>query len=508
MSKRAEANACISCARSKRKCGRQMPSCSRCVKTKRPCSYPSSGSRVAFTSRLSLSKALGSPISRGDDILLREVVEDTSSYITDPNLEDDLTLDFALPVMDVDLTTPSPLMRMSDAPETKADWFLAPETWTISHRIDHPDAGPVGNVPIKKYMAVLHTWFDRWATTGSCPFIHAHLYRTNFPACVQVAYTTLASYTHRTIANTAIILRIVEERSTDLLRENGAVLNVVGSDEWVDEEEKQLDLFAQLARLHALLVYQIVGLLDGDIRSRHVAEGRLAVQRSWNAKLLQSAAEAGSVTRTATTHIVGSLLRYTTHSQQQWYLWVLSESIRRTWLVAASLASVYLALQQRWSICPGFIMYTNRNGLWDAESATEWEKQRLTKGVQFLQRFNRAKLLTEVKPADIDEFGTVMLDMTFNKDLLEEWRNKSNDIQQAESRQSDQGFMVSAVIKSRELCVDGNAGLNMVQAEGCIMQLKNRIYYCLHLECHPNPTLPFNINRASSVLSSHKDLQP
>jgi hypothetical protein len=480
MSKRAEANACISCARSKRKCGRQMPSCSRCVKTKRPCSYPSSGSRVASTSRLSLSDALRSPISRGDNLLLHRVVGDTSSNITDPNLEDDLTLDSALPVMDVDLTTPSPLMRMSDAPATKADWFLAPETWTITHRIDHPDDGPVGNVPIKKYMAVLQTWFDRWATTGSCPFIHVHLYRTNFPACVQVAYTTLASYTHRTIANTDIILRIVEERSTDLLRENGAVLNVVGSDEWADEEEKQVDLFAQLARLHALLVYQIIGLVDGDIRSRHIAEGRMAVQRSWNAKLLHSAAEAGSVTRTAATHLVGSLLRYTTHSQQQWYLWILSESIRRIWLVAASLASVYLALQQRWSACPGFVMYTNRNGLWDAESATEWEEQCLTKkDVQFLQRGNCAKLLTEVKPADIDEFGTVMLDMTFNKDLLEVWRNKSNDIQQAKSRQLDQGFMVSAVTKFRELCVDGNAGLNMTRAEGCMIQSHSRICYCL-----------------------------
>jgi hypothetical protein len=387
---------------------------------------------VASTPRLLSSHAGRSPLFGRDDVLHQNVLENTSSNTTDSSLEDDLTLDLVLPLIDIDFATPSPLMRISDASAAKPDWFLAPETWKISHRVDHPDAGPIGNVPIKNYMAVLQSWFDRWVATASCPFIHAHLYRTNFPACVQVAYTTLASYYHRTGANKEIIFRIVEERCTDLLQENGAVLNVVGSDEWVDEEEKQVDLFEQLARLHALLVYQIIGLLDGDIRARHIAEGRIAVQRSWNAKLLRSAADAKSITHTAATHLVGSLLRYTTHSQQQWYLWILSESIRRTWLVAASLASVYLALQQRWSICPGFIMYTNRNGLWDAGTATEWEKQCLKKNVQFFQRFNCAKLFTELKPTDIDDFGTAMLDMTFNKDLLEVWRNKSNDIRHSE----------------------------------------------------------------------------
>lgn len=39
------------------------------------------------------------------------------------------------------------------------------------------------------------------------------------------------------------------------------------------------------------MVYQIIGLFDGDIRSRHVAEGHMAVQDSWAGKLFHSAAK-------------------------------------------------------------------------------------------------------------------------------------------------------------------------------------------------------------------------
>ncbi len=92
--------------------------------------------------------------------------------------------------------------------------------------------------------------------------------RERLQACVQVAYTTLASYIHRTPANTDTILQIIEDRSNDLLQENGAVLNMVGAEEWADGGGQDVDLFAQLTRLHALMVYQIIGLFDGDIRSR------------------------------------------------------------------------------------------------------------------------------------------------------------------------------------------------------------------------------------------------
>ncbi|RYP55734.1 hypothetical protein DL771_012475 [Monosporascus sp. 5C6A] len=334
----------------------------------------------------------------------------------------------AFPLMDNDFAASSSLIQTPSAPATGPDWFLAPETWTISRRVETSADVPVGKETMRKYVAVLQSWFERWVTTGSNPFIHPRLYSANFPACVQVAYATLASYIHRTPVNTDTVLRIIEDRSNDLVQENGAVLDRVGAEEWADRGEQDVDLFAQLTRLHALMVYQIIGLFDGDIRSRHVAEGHMAVQDSWAGKLFQSAAKALSDTHAAATHLVGCLSRPSTYSQQQWYLWILSESIRRTWLVAVSLSSVFSALQQRWSTCPGSIMYTNRSGLWNAASATEWEKQCFGRNVAFLQRFECATLFDSVEPADIDEFGTAMLDMTFDGELLKKWRDRSGGL--------------------------------------------------------------------------------
>ena len=74
-------------------------------------------------------------------------------------------------------------------------------------------------------------------------------------------------------------------------------------------------------------------------------------------------------------------------------------------------------------------MYTNRNGLWDAVSATEWEKRCLGSGnPAFLQRFNCSRLFNDAQPADIDEFGTVLMDMTFDEELLEKWRDRSGGL--------------------------------------------------------------------------------
>jgi hypothetical protein len=424
----AESNACCACARSKRKCGRQMPSCARCADSGRSCVYPPSRSRTASSYRPLLSDALRGSMSRVEGRLPAEVAGNTSSGTADLISTDDLMLDLAFPLVDSDFAAQLSIVQMPSIPATRADWFLAPETWKISHTWNTSVTAAAGRATMKKYLVVVQSWFEHWVTRGSNPFIHARLYSANFPTCVQIAYATLTSYIHRTPANTDAVLQIVEDRSNDLLRENGAFLERVDEEEWADGGEQDLDLFAQLARLHALMVYQIIGLFDGDIRSRHVAEGHMAVQNSWVGKLFLSAAQGLSNTHNISTSLSGCLPRASTDSQQQWYLWILSESIRRTWLVAVSISPIYCALQKRWSTCPGGIMYTNRSGLWDAASATEWEKQCLGRNVAFLQRFECSRLLDEAEPADIDEFGTAMLDMTFNEELLEKWRDRSGGL--------------------------------------------------------------------------------
>jgi hypothetical protein len=366
------------------------------------------------------------PVLRGEDTSFAESPVSTSHVNASLYTIDNLMWDVGLPSLGSNIDAPESQIRIPSA--MKTDWFLAPETWTISRRSTNSDDVPIGTAAMKKYVTVLQSWFKSWVTTGSNPFVHSCLYGVNFPTCVQVAYATLASYVYRTPANTEIVLRIVEDRSNDLLLENGAVLDQTTAGKWVDVAGRHDDLWGQLTRLHALLVYQMIGLFDGDVRARHVAEGHMAIQDSWAGKLFSTARTALSSEQDSIAHLANCLPKLSTYLQQQWYSWILSESIRRTWLVAVSLSPVFSVLQQRWGTCPGGIMYTNRSGLWNASSAAEWERQCLEKNVAFLQRFECARLFHYAKPADVDEFGMAMLEMTFSGDSLENWRDRSGGL--------------------------------------------------------------------------------
>jgi hypothetical protein len=322
----------------------------------------------------------------------------------------DLTMDLTFPFLDnnLELLTPSSELQSLSTPATKAAWFLAPKSWSISHAMDRAIAGTINNATMKKYVATLQCWFERWATSGNNPFVHHQLYKGKFPACVQIAYATLISYLHRTPSTTAAVLRIVEDRSDALVQENQ-----------IEPTDEAIDLYAQLARLHALMVYQIIGLHDGDIRSRHVAEGHIPTHDRWAYTLFQCAGKELSTTETAFLQ----LPTHVTTSQQQWHLWILAESVRRTWLIAVSISSIYSGLQQCWAACPGGIMFTNRSGLWDAGSATEWERRCGLGDVAFLQRFHCARLFGEMGPGEVDEFGLTMIGMTFDAELVERWKS-------------------------------------------------------------------------------------
>lgn len=324
---------------------------------------------------------------------------------------DDLN-DITFPLPDNDFIDASSELQLFHALTPKPCWFLAPDTWSISHDVDPAIAGRASRAVMKDYIATLQSWFERWISTGANPFIHHQLYKIKFPACVQIAYATLMCYIHRTPANTEVVLQIVESRSDDLIREDQ-----------IENTDEGTDLHGQLARLHALMVYQIIGLHDGDIRARHIAEGHIATQDHWAHKLLQDADKVLSNAQTASNQLIGIVPNSASSSQQQWHLWIFSESIRRTWLVAVSISRIFSALQQRWATCPGGLMYTNRRGLWEASTATEWERRCAQGDVAFLQRFHCAGLFGELRPADVDEFGLTMMDMTFDADLVEKWKS-------------------------------------------------------------------------------------
>jgi hypothetical protein len=399
-----ESKACSACAKSKRKCGKQTPTCQRCSERGIDCNYPPSKPSCFVlqpNSPASFSNVLD---------------QDINFLATESTLNDGI---------DLNLSTPSHGVVDTSIPGDYG-WFLSPETWKIDH-YPNPSSIVMSADDLERYIRLNQHWLEQWINNGSNPYLHAHLYHHRFPGCLQVAFAVLSSYNNRTESNTKTILRIVEDQATELLEQNGITLDLLGIA--CSSTEKAglecMSLLEQLARVHALIVYQTISLFDGDIRSRWLAESRFPILTRWATQMI----EAPRLDTSQLSLIRDSLfLPHIGHPYPvggtcttKWHAWILAESIRRTWLVAMGLHAVYFTLQQRWTVCAGGIMFTNRQGVWEADSAVTWEKLCSEKNVGFMQRFEAEKLFNEAFPADVDEFGKTMLEITFGRERMERW---------------------------------------------------------------------------------------
>lgn len=307
-------------------------------------------------------------------------------------------------------------------------WFLNADSW----KVDHQEANlstSFCSAFLKRYVAQLQDWLGEWVTTGGNPFIHTHLYAARFPDSLQIAFTTLTTYRNRTPQNAEIVLKIVEDQASKL----------VGTESILSEETSpthSLSLLDQVARVHALVVYQTISLFDGDIRSRHLAEARLPLLGRWAQQLLESARAKFSSTPAVLDMTTALYFGPMDSQEHPWYLWILCESIRRAWLIAGGLEAIYCMLQRGWHPCPGGVMFTTRKGVWDAKSALAWEAAcaagvdesngiRGTEAVGFVHRFETHRLFATTTPDKVDAFAILMMETTFGQERMEKWRQEA-----------------------------------------------------------------------------------
>jgi hypothetical protein len=405
MAESGESKACTSCAKAKRKCGKQTPICQRCSERGVECYYPPSKLSSFITQ------------TESPDSLSDVVDQDMPFFSPGSALENNIDLDLGLLI-------PS---HANVHTSILADcfWFLSPDTWKIDH-YPKPNAVTIGAEDLERYVRLNHHWLNQWISTGSNPYLHAHLYQHRFPSSLQIAFAVLSSYNNRTESNNATILKIVEDRSTELLKQNGIILDILGVESNLNETPTEsMDLLEQLARVHSLMVYQTISLFDGDIRSRWLAENRFPILTRWTQQILETPRRDYSRLSLTSDSLLSPQieqpLRESGTCNRKWHAWILAESIRRTWLVAMGLHAVYYTLQQRWTVCAGGIMFTNRQGVWQADSAVEWERLCSQKNVRFMQRFQADKLFDEAFPAEVDEFGKTMLEFTFGPERMKQW---------------------------------------------------------------------------------------
>ncbi|KAK1249584.1 hypothetical protein MKX08_009587 [Trichoderma sp. CBMAI-0020] len=377
-------NACYACAKAKRKCTKQVPSCLRCGRLDLECIYPAAkpGSYVMISWDTAGETDDGVPgSSTGASLQQQHVRPATPSGL----LGITPALDFA------DWT-----LHLVDESHASTS-FTAYETW-VSHLPRQPDVGPFNQGYLQPFISVLNQWLSEW--------------------CAQDAYSALTCYLNKTGSNNSIVMHLLEEKCWDLVTQ----IDVPQAHTPFDDSSPAVDLLEKLAKVQSLLIYQVVGLFDGNIRLRYLAEKRIALLKRWMNELVEDAYRtscSGSVLVSADVNIESDM----PDSQNAlWYSWILSESIRRTWIIASGVQGLYLYMQQGFTkSCQGGMMFTTRQGVWEAQSASAWDKIYSEPGAGLTKITELDKLLTEGGPNTVDNFAKVVLMVTLGTERVAAW---------------------------------------------------------------------------------------
>lgn len=371
--------ACVACTKSKRRCTKQLPACHRCVRNDLACAYPP----PKITVPLDFNFPEGASLDL-DDIMPFNAHSTCASQ-------------------------PQAVVR-----PLQHAWFLNPESWMIdSGPSPPPTTSPESSFwdgALRHFVDQVQGWRRQWVSKGSCPFIHAQLYQeTGMPTCLKAAFASTAAYGTKTPATETIVLDVVDESAKMLLAANG---------------DGDLCLTQHLSRTQALLMYEIIRLFDGDIRSRAQAEVDLNTLMDWAQDLWDKTQGQPSVELLNGQGSLKPAEIYRSDVQAVWRAWYISESIRRTYLVAKFIRGIFLTFKEGCAPCPGGILFSPRKGLWEATSPYTWAECLATDHLSAVGSTSLSNLFVCARPADVDEFTLAVLVASEGMEKCERWAHE------------------------------------------------------------------------------------
>jgi hypothetical protein len=212
----------------------------------------------------------------------------------------------------------------------------------------------------------------------------------------------------------AIVNRIVEEKATKLVQRG-----------LIQSPTNVTDALDNLARVQALLIYQVLSLSSTDLTLRGLADRHVPVLEAWVTLLMAQFSQTLSFSSPLMTCIPPDV----PECKALWCAWIMAESVRRIWLVVAGLQGLYKLFNSTstsasdgnlQSACLGGTLFTSRKGFWEAPSAQVWEKSCCERYAGLVRLTETEKLFSMVPREEISEFAKVVLECTFGVEWCEE----------------------------------------------------------------------------------------
>ncbi|KAJ6096629.1 hypothetical protein N7486_007375 [Penicillium sp. IBT 16267x] len=242
------------------------------------------------------------------------------------------------------------------------------------------------------------------------PWCHPKLYQNYMPRAMQDAFACCALYMSKNETNAAVIMALFDARIIDLIS--------------TPEPTTTVEL---LARVHALILYQVMRLFDGDIRSNATAGALFASLESSVLTLLS---------RLHLPHPSDSLEpmpQSVDAVHNFWDTWILEESARRTVLLAFFFMQIYKVLRGTPNlVCDGKLGIQHSwylsSHLWSARDAFDFAVAWAEKPHYIVGNMDFSWVLTSAQPDDLDIFGKMLLVTLLGIDTTRTWFHRRGAI--------------------------------------------------------------------------------
>jgi hypothetical protein len=380
---------CSECAKAKRRCDLQQPSCLRCTRQDLTCTYPPpAGATVPSESHSTTN-------------LMDRIVEDnnflpfdTPTFPSGPDAEL-LDFDFVAGLGSIESFDDQLNGDFDDAmPLTRLN-YLPGKMFSASHISSHAQSRVEYSIEQLKAAPAM------MVQENQTPWCHPHLYEEYMPRSLQDAHAACALYSSRNDVNGTFVARHITDHLKDLL------------DTPIPSNSTEL-----LARVQALVLYQAMLVFSGDIRYYGQVNA-----------MIRQLEEVGDVLE----HHVrqhadpsGSLPLYPmTEARAAWKSFIFREAARRSLLISFHFLALCNLMRGHLSTCATSRAYGSRvtisAHLWKAPSAFEFavawneRKHHLIKDLDFTD------MLEVAKADDIDVFGRMLMTGLMGIDDVQGW---------------------------------------------------------------------------------------
>ena len=114
--------------------------------------------------------------------------------------------------------------------------------------------------------------------------------------------------------------------------------------------------------------------------------------------------------------------------QAIWQAWILSESVRRTWMLQSATLNLYQLKNGARTSCSGYLLFTIRQGLWEAPNAWRWVELVRNQSPLFTQSDDLLGLMERTSPAEMDAFTNRVLSVLLPAEQMDRWVARTTQV--------------------------------------------------------------------------------